>query len=336
MINYPIFLYILAGELFVLIIVVGLIAIHRLRTFFFQTKAKRRKKILTDYIFSLVEGKKEPSDIPYPGKPSWDKQLLQVLESFDAKIKGVEWLKIRFLLAKEHLIPKAVRYAKKSSWIKRNFAARAFAMAPLEEHLQLIVALAKDKEFIVQGPASLALISTATDLGIHKALYAIAHEQGYERYFYEDLLLYKPDEVIQKVVEFAKDPDLHKACLQVLAHKSWSIKIPFLKDDLTSVDPKMRRLGFAVLLNNEFEDREKHFQMGLMDADEEVIHLCLQGICNYPVEPVIPRLQELINHPSWKVRLAAARALKKAGEHLLQSQAGELAKEAVQYVAEFG
>lgn len=315
-----------------------LIIAHRITAHSMNRKSKERRKIISDYIFQLLQERKLPGDLPYPGKKKWKRELLKVLEGFDLKIKEELWEGIKKEMSSLYLIYFARKWQSKGAWRKRSFSARVFAIAPFVEDEEIMVKMMNDPEFIVKNPASLAAIRLGSERGIHKALYAIAHEEGYIHFFYQDLLLQNPSSVFEKVLEFAKDPSLMSACLQVLSTTTWSKPIPFLKDTLESPDPFIRSLAYKILLRNEIQDRLAFFEKGLSDADEGVKTASLEGITYYPMEPYFGKLTESLKDSSWPIRYAAAKALKKAGEEgmkILNSQKEGLSFQAAQYVQVF-
>lgn len=339
MFDYPLFIYILGIEFLILVVLIFSLAFHRSLFYILNIFYRKRKKILSDYFFTLIDQKLNIDLNNFPGKKRWRRELLEVAESYNLKIKGEDWEKTKKEISTHFLIQYARKWARSFSWKKRNFAARVFNLFPFQEDEEMILKLMNDPEFIVRSPASSAAISLQSEKGIHKALYSIAHDEGYSFYFYQDLLVQNPDKVFEKVIEFAKDPDIHGGALRVLGSHTWSKPIPFLKDDLESPDPVIRRLGYKVLLNNEYQNRQEYFIKGLLDADEEVVLQSIRGIALYDITPHLQKLKEFLENRSWTIRLASARALMKEGKEgpqILKNETNATAREVAKYVMDFG
>lgn len=338
MIDYSFFYQVLFIEATLLTLVLAFITLHRIDSAFFQRLSKKRTAKISEYIHSLLEKKIDYDEKAFKKKRVWKKELLEVLESFDSKIQGEFWNEVK----KKHiflfLIQKARKKVHSFFWRKRNFSARVFALFPFPEDEESIMRLMNDPEFIVLGPASLAGIRLESERAIHKALYAIANALGYIQFFYRDLLTYNASSAFSKLLEFAKDPLLHKAVLDVLSSSSWPAPIPFLKEDLASSSADIRRLALKTLARNLLPDGVQYFEKALNDADDGVLLAALQGINQYPSSQAIPKLKKLMNHHSWQIRTAAARVLKKMGEEgiqFLNSLQEGPGKEAAKYVMEF-
>lgn len=332
----PLVIWVVAAQILIILIFILLMGSHRLFVAQLEKVRRKRRELLKNYLFSLIEQNHLPKMQVYPGKPSWRKELVQELEGFDQKISSEFFNKIKIDLIQTYLLRFARKFIKSFSWKKRHLAARIFALSPMQEDEAFILYLMNDPEFPIKSTASLAAARLGSEQGIHKILYALVHEEGYSHFFYQDLLLFYPHSVFERLLEFAKDPDLRLGCLEVFAKISWPKPIPFLQEDLHSDKLTRRRLAFQVLRYNETENKQDYLKQGLKETDPEILKACLVAVEFMPIDPFIEEIQKLLLSPSWPIKIEAAKLALKVKDHpSFKMPQDESVQKAFQYVEVF-
>ncbi len=331
--------YLILGEVCILLILVVSIVIHRLIMNHAITRDSLREEGLNSYYLNLIE-KKHTFDLKnYPGKESWFKSELVVLEAFRDRLEGDEWSQMRNRAVESLLILRARKWANSRLWTRRNFAARVFRLHAEPEDEPFLLELMVDKKFLIRSPASFALIDLESKEGVIKILQAIQKEPGYAQFLYRDALLRGSEKVLEILNEVAKDPSLHLQVLDVLGAKSWGGTISFLAEDLKSEDPVRYHLALKVLIRNPLPDSFSYFQAALSNPDPKVRVIAMKGISLFPSDELSNILENGLRDFAWEVRVEAGKALKGLGEaglNILNKQEEEVSKEAAQFVIEFG
>jgi hypothetical protein len=269
--------------------------------------------------------------------------LLSCMEAFNHRLKGESWDRLKEQIVSEYLIKRARRSAKSFFWVRRNFAARVFALCPFLKDEALVLSLLEDPEFLVGGVAALAALQLESKKGIERILSEMSRAKGYPYYFYRDILLQGSLEALSLLKELtihSKDPSIHLASLGVFASKTVPFALPFLERDLHSKSPEIRRAAFKTLVRNPNKEAFSLFMEALDDNDKIVRVQGLLGIEPFTDKESLSKIKEALKDEAWVVRIQAAESLKKRGEvpflKKIDSKTNQLVYEAVQYALEFG
>lgn len=299
-------------EILVLIFVLVFILIKRISYFFSSRNEEKRKQKLSA-IVSACFLKNEKCELIE--KVYTSQLLLSVLESFNHRFNGEQWDLLKEGLSKKFLLPKARGWIKKGSWLKRNFAARVFALSPLKQDESLIVSMINDDSFLVASIAATAAIKLESIPGIKKILDKMAKKQGYYHYFYADILSQGSNTVFDIVADMGTQYNhLHLVCLEVLAMQTAQAPLAFLTKDLKSKDTNLKLAALKVAIRNPQKQWLDIFCQDLEDDNEHVRELAALGLGNYHKTQSYQALKEGLNDPSSQVKLASAKSLKALGK----------------------
>ena len=258
--------------------------------------------------------------------------FLETLEAYDRKIKGIQWETLKKTLATQFLLPKARKWFKSLFWVKRNFAARVFSLAPQNEDETYILALIDDPSFLVRCFAATAAIKIESQKGVLKILEKMQQEPGYENYYYSDMFSQGSQQIFQWIIEFANTyPKLRLQCLSVLKLKTSSIPPSFLNPDLNASDLKTKIAALEILVRNPSLGSVKIFASCFKDLNERIRVLGACGLGNFSTQESLSLLKNGYLDPSPLVRLECARSLKKLGKTNLLCD-----EELIEYIKEFG
>jgi len=292
--------------------------------FSIKTKIQiKRENQVSKKIASHLQGSKLPA---HEGLFSDSQLLLLVLESFNHRLKGEEWEKLKYKLVSQYLLKVARKRVSSFSWRRRNFAARVFALLPLQKDERSILSLLNDSVFLVKSTASLAAVRLSSEEGIHQILKYMASAYGYSRCFYRDILLQgslQTFTLIQNIASHTKDPSIHLACLDVFSGQTTPISLPFLLKDLQSKDPQILLAALKILSRTLLKNAKAIFLSFLKDPREEIRVEAAAGLKAFVDTSSLKALEKSLADPSWKVRLQVARSLKemgKKGEAILRRQ----------------
>lgn len=262
--------------------------------------------------------------------------LLSVLESYNRRLKGEEWEALKRKIADRYLLQVARRKATSPFWHRRSFAARIFALVPLPEDEPLILRLLADPVFLVKSLAAVAAIALNSKKGIELTLQHMIEKTGYARCYYRDALLQGSTQTFAYMAEIAqKKPEIHAACLEILAGKTVACAIPFLEADLHSKDPTVALAALKALICNPLKNAKAIFLEALARPEEKIRVQAAVGLKLFIDPDVLQTLENTLSDPVWKVRLQAALSLTEmgpAGMAILQKQKE---KEAAKYALDF-
>lgn len=337
--RYEILIWIFLFEVVGLFSLLVMISIHRLLFFWGKHIREKRKRKLSAFFIQCIEQQVSDWTVGFAGKKRWRRELLEILEVFNARFSGSDWQERKSALAEKYLLPKARKWVTSLFWTKRNLAARSFAIVPLPKDEKMILRLMNDRKFLVRNRATTAAIELESVDGIRNALSMMMREPGYSRCFYRDALLRCSPMAASHMISIGKEPAIHEACLDVLNAKSWGLPIPFLSQDLQSKDPIIHRLSIGVLIRNPLVNTVDILVNALEDPEESIRVQAAKGLAIYSPLLHLECLERALSDASWFVRIEAARALKQAGdegEKILRQPKDVAAKEAVQYVEQFG
>jgi hypothetical protein len=299
-------------EILVLVLVLLFILIKRVVYFFSSRQELYRKKKLSE-VLSACFLKKQKCELIQ--KVHTKKLLLEVLEVFNHRFSGQEWDLLKQSLCERFLLKKARRFAKSYQWTKRNFAARVFALSPLKQDENIILELMEDQHFLVASIASCAAIKLSSEKGIIKALKKLSQAEGYERFFYADLLSQGSGDVFYVISSTSlKNYKLHLAVLDVLSLETSQVQLKFLLKDLKSHDENIKIAAFKVAFRNPHDEWEDIFIKDMNHDNEIIRKLSAECLSKYPSKASFHALSKGLLDKSVSVKLASAKSLKVLGK----------------------
>lgn len=279
-------------------------------------------------------------------KPFANQQmLLYQTEAFDRRFTGGDWEEIKSTIARHFLLPRARRYYKSQSWMKRNYAARAFALEPFPKDEHKILTLIDDPIFLVRAIAASGAITLEIEEGIKKIIRHMGRHEGYTNFFYRDLLINRGSLLVFSWIEDMAysdpDPTIQLSCLEVLAGKSVVITKPILRRDLASDNEDIRLAAVKVYAHNPQKESASVLLECIEDKNPLIRAEAASGLSHFLSEEALQKLGKTLEDPVWKVRLQAALSLKrmgKIGQSILDRQTPEghkLAYDTAHYVSHF-
>ncbi len=314
---YIIVIYALLTEILIVLFLVLLIPFHRLILHYKKTSREAARKKISEMIIDCLQHKKISAIDESLKKYTSTTTLLATVEAFDRRISEAEWTELKNKIVTVYLLPTARKKATSSSWFKRNFAARCFALTPLKEDESLIFKLISDPVFLVRSVAAIAILNLENKEGIFKIIKQMSCEKGYARYYYRDLLLQGPTNItnfVKEIAESETDPAIHLACLELLTDKSIVIIPHYIKDDLESTNDSIRLQAAKIVARNPQKDTVSILTKCLGDSNSEIRAEATRGFHYFPTNEVFETLQQILSDPVWVVRLQAAKTLKKMGQ----------------------
>lgn len=238
----------------------------------------------------------------------------------------------------QYLLPEARKLAGSVFWRRRNFASRTMALFPVAEDEGALLQLMRDKEFLVSSHAIRALIHLSTRKAMQKVVERMSCEHGYAYYLFRDLIASGTKATFEHIIAFARQPNLHKTCLDLLSTKSVTLPIPFLQEDLFSKDVEVRILALRVLIRTPTKNATEIFQHFIHDENSAIRALAAKGLRDYPSDESMKLLEMSLLDSEWQVRLAAAQALKMIepeGSAILKRQVDKCSREVAEYALRF-
>ena len=341
--NFLIFLLIFEGCI-IIIMTIFLVGIRVCEYYEKGWEQLAKQHISLAILEQMEKISKAPLEIilkPYAGTDI----LLYQVESFDRRFTGGDWEEVKSTILRHLLLPKARRLYKKLSWIKRNFAARCFALEPFPIDEKKILTLNEDPVFLVRAIAASAVIKLSIEKGVFKIIEYMSRQQGYSHYFYQDLIVNEGKapvfDLIEQIANSNKDPAIQEACLNVLAGKSSRIDKPFLFEDLNSENESVRLGAVKVFAHNLQVESPQVLLKSMDDKNPQIRAQAAMGLSHFLSEETLEKLERALSDAEWIVRLQAALSLKKMGKlgmTILNKQTPEVSQKAydtAQYALQF-
>lgn len=303
-------------ELSIVSLLLVLLLIKCLITFLVGTYQTRVRSELTACLMHAIEyGIVSDAIREYP-RCRRKSLLLHVLEDFDKKLQGDEWSALKIELTLKFLLPTARQLVHHSKWIRRSFAVRCFALATEDQDIPLLLELLDDPMVLVANRAALALIRAESYIGVENVILRMSISSGYRRCFYRDLLLEGSVKVFAWIIRIAivdKDPRIHLATLEVLSHRVIVDSLPFLQEDLQSLNADIRKMAVTICAINPHHATSELLLQHVSDREQEIRLKAIAGLRHFREEKVFTTLKTLLKEPEWNIRLEAVRALKSMG-----------------------
>lgn len=308
-------IYAFLVEISVILIFLILIPLHRLYYNYRKRAQDSLTKQISDLILQCLVDKKS-FNLGFRKFKDY-KILLSTSESFDYRFNGESWKKLKKNISENYLLPVARKKFNSFSWVKRNFAARCFALNPLKEDEGILLKLINDPVFLVRSVAAIALARLEHRKGIIDIIRQMSLEKGYAHYFYRDLLLGCSDKVfmwIKEIAEEDQNPLIHLACLELLSNKFIGTIPNYLRADSDSKDANTRLAAVKIIARNPQKDSEDLLIKSLNDPDPEIRKEAITGLQYFPSKETFTELENALKDSVWIVRLQAAQILKKMGQ----------------------
>ncbi len=316
--TYPVLFIILVVELIILFgLTVAMIVIRAMEYYRSKWEPYYKQSISLILLEALEKSSKAP--IEESLKPFANQQmLLYQTEAFDRRFSGGDWEEIKSTIARQFLLPRARRYYKSLSWIKRNYAARSFALEPFPRDENKILTLIDDRVFLVSAIAASGAITLEIEEGIRKIINHMSKHEGYSHYFYRDLLINKGTLLvfswIEQIADSETDLATHLSCLTVLAGKSMIITKPFLAQDLKSENETLRLAAIKVYAHNLQKESASVLSECIKDNNPLIRTEAAIGLSHFLSEETLQQLEIALSDPVWSVRLQAGLSLKRMGK----------------------
>lgn len=321
------------------IVLLGFLFISIIITRFYHKIRNQRRQKVQDSFRRLFREALAKDSLLEKALP-WSPLLIPVIEEFDHRFQGGGWSRIKEQLATPSFFQKVHSYAQAKSWYKRNLAARVFAALPHKDNEEFLLNLLKDDNFLVYSFAAKAIVMLENEKGIRLILTKQTKLIGYPHFALKDILLTGSQKTFAYIIELGKDPLLRKEVLDILGLRFVPLPIPYLKESLEEGNPEMRLLALKALVRNPQRDALSYLPKALEERDPDIRLEALQGLNSLAWSDAKPLLIRMLNDPVWKVRLAAAKMLKKNEEGLKileeQQVQNRQVRETVQYALQFG
>lgn len=308
--------YILMAEIFVIIIFLIIIPLHRVYLYYKKSGEDAAKRKISQMIIDYLQNRKDLNSSLLQ-KFSGSSTLLSTMEAFDRRIREDDWTELKNMICELYLLPRARELAYGSSWVTRNFAARCFVLSTRKEDRNIIINLVHDPVFLVRSVASIATCHLGQKEGVYEILRQMSIEKGYARCFYRDLLLQTTNRTfawVKEIAETENDQAIHLACLEVLSFKMTG-KIPeCIKKDLNSNNSDIRLAAAKIVARDPQIGSVDMLIKCLEDPDPKIREEAVSGLKYFASDPIYKKLQESLKDSVWLVRLGAAQTLKKMGK----------------------
>lgn len=341
-INYYLIIIVII-ELIVLAALILLILSKRIWIHFHGKKVARDKEIISQIVIDCLENKTEANPENQLKKFAFKEVLLSQVEAFDRRFRGEQWDKLKSQISKLYLLPRAREWVTSMFWLKRNFAARCFALSSFPEDEKSIFLLLDDPVFLVRSMAAAAAVKLEMKEGIFKIIRQMSQAKGYPRIFYRDILLQSKSRQIflwiKEMAEEEKDLIIHLACLDLLSGITMVMTLPILREDLQSKNKDVRYAALKVFAYNPQVDSSEVLLKYMEDPNEGIRAEAAFGLKHFSTPATVEKLTKALSDPSWRVRVQAARSLKNMGKSdILNRQDPKINKdayEAAHYVIQF-
>lgn len=304
------------GLLFVVLCVILLVHVYQNLA---RREAEKKEQRLRDFIVEAWKERKTLTMEELSLKKISFEELLDVIESFDAKLHDQHWQQIKDALVVEYLIPEAEKNIASKKWQERLLALRCMALAPpslIKENL--ILPLLGDTLFSVRIAAASCLVSTGRLPLIERTLAAMQQEGRFGRYAYHAIFIEGDASVyayLEKLAESSKDQEQIVLCLELLANRVLHNYYPLAAKYIEAADPQLRYAATKLLKTVPGKESAELLCRRLDDSEDCIRALAIEAIGELKALNCLFKMAEKLTDPSWNVRFQAAWALKNLGAH---------------------
>ena len=281
----------------------------------------------------------------FPKKIENPEYLLSALESFSLRFQGGRTLRIKEELSNQFLLPPARKKTNSRTWYGRHYAARCFALHPLEQDLSYMLSLLRDPVFLVNSLAAASIVQLESQEGIVFMIEKISTEKNtYLKCFYNDLLRQGSSKVFQCIEKEAlkkSDEKTHLTCLSILASKVCPVNEALLQRDISSSSSEIRDAALKVYARNPQKKSEEVLLHAIESPSSENRLEAAYGLAHFSSEASLLALKKALSDVCVPIRVQAAQSLKKIGPRgvaILNQQSKRkdpLTFEIAKYVQEF-
>jgi hypothetical protein len=305
------------GELVLIGIVILLIIIFHGIIKYVNIRDKKNRKELATIFLEAIEEKQPFSFKSITKKLTKPFPMLSIIEDINSKFTDDHWKKIKTEVLNQMLFPLARKWYRSSSWIKRNFSIRCFALLPLKEDEEKIVLLLQDKKTLIRLSASLCAVTLGTPKLLEVMFDVMKKEPEKGRYAYRDAVLRGNINVfswIREQIKLEENSDLRLIYLDLLSSRYDSSVLLYIKKDLQSDNQYLRLKAIKIL--GKFPSKESVSLMlpYLNDPYYLIRAEILAFIPGILREEAFDYLKEGMKDEMWWVRLQAALGMKKLKE----------------------
>ena len=309
--------WILIAELILVVFLLFVIIFVKIWNDYTRKKDEIIRKTISKGIMDYMKGKSPLENVLTRSGESSKRLLLKELETFNQRFSGEDWDDVKEQIAQNFLLPAARKAIRSRKWLKRAFAARCFALSPLNADKDYILKLLDDPNFQVKSLVMPAVVYLKIKKGVVKILENMSQESGYYRYYYLDTLVSaKSQEIYDWIEEIAQDNpprNLHLACLDVLSGKMQTIEAPFLFRDVESPYEEIRFAAIKVFARNPQKDSLEVLLRHVGDSHEEIRKESYKGLEHFRSSRTLQVLEKGLSDSHWNVRIQAANSLKNMG-----------------------
>lgn len=308
----------LIAELILVVFLLISIVFVKFWNVFNKTKDELARRSIAKMIMKYMQGADSLGNVLILSGETRRGLLLKELETFNQRFSGEEWEFVKEKIAQKYLLPKARNRINRRNWLKRAFAARCFALAPLYEDKDYILKLFEDPNFQVKSLVIPAIIHLKMKDGLIKILENMSHDFGYFRYYYLDTLVSaKSQEIfdwIEELCESNPNKKLQLACLEVLSGKMQTVSGAFLLRDIQSEDEEIRLAALKVFARNPQKNSLEVLLEHIDDPNAEIRGEAYSGLAHFRSARTLEALEKGLSDNNWSVRLQAATSLKNMGQ----------------------
>lgn len=325
----------LIAEVILIVILLFAIVFVKIWNGFKKQKDEFSRKKIAKGIMEYMQGKCPLENVLVQSGETKKRLLLKELEAFNQRFSGEDWDHVKEQIAQKYLLPLARKRIKNRKWIERAFAARCFALCPLNDDRQSILKLFEDSNFQVKSLVIPAIVHLKMKEGVVRILESMSQDFGYSRYYYLDTLVSsKSQEIfdwIEEILDGSPNRKLQLACLEVLSGKMQTIPGTFLLRDVYSEDEEIRLAALRVFARN---PQKNSLEVLLSHADDPVAEIrkeAYDGLRHFSSPRTLQALEKGLSDPNWTVRIRAANSLKnmgRAGLDILNKQKPQSEKNA--------
>lgn len=296
----------------------------------FQRREQRMEKALTTFFSEkMIHGSYSPSDIRIPF-PFFSKVLLHTLENFRQRVASAQWNEYCSALVQNYLHPLACRWARSFLWIRRNQAMRIFLLDPQEEDAPYCLLLLQDSSFYIRALAASWMVEIGTRPFLAAFLEQMRKEDELSHYAYRQAVEEASLSVFQEFLSLyqeTEDMQIKAFILKVISGRISTDHMPLIEEGLSSQNADLRLAALQLLIHHYGPKICSFLRKLVKDDDSRVRALAVAKLGTEKKEEDLPVLEDKLKDPSYQVRLAAAKGLKRwgrQGTEILERQDSDL------------
>jgi|GEM_PF-2155044 len=304
-------------ELVLVFVASILIIFTRIYMGYRKKRYDRIRKEITSYFFQSLEKNANPNAFVLPRRLRNLRALLTVIEDIDETIKEANWLVLKEMIIKRYLFPKARYSAKSLRWMRRNLAARTFALFPTKEDEDSILYLVSDKVPLNRIFAARAAIALATPTLLRRLFDMMVLEPVKNLFNLRDIVVNGSEIVyqwMQKELKRETDINMRFIYLDIFsAKKGYTIR-QLIDLDLKSDVKYLREKAVQILIQFPTKEDLPLLKPFLKDPSEDIRAHVAKALGNLVGESAFEELKGALQDESFWVRMQAAISLRRLGK----------------------